>query len=90
MTTSIAWHKGAEPTVSRDELQSEIRKVLKALADVDVRCQTDRANLEKWMGVEGARKFSARVEAHRRGERQKLVLRLADLHERMAETLVGA
>ena len=84
MTTFIAWRNGTEPAASRDEIQSEIRKVLKALADVDARCQGDRANLEKWMGAEGAKKFSARIEAHRRGERQRLVLRLADLHDRMA------
>jgi hypothetical protein len=40
------------------------------------------------MGEDGAKKFFARLEAQRRGERQGLVLRLADLHERMAETLL--
>ena len=90
MTTSIAWRKGADLAASRDELQSEIRKVLRALADIDARCRSDRANLEKWMGAEGAKKFSARLDAQRRSERQGLVLRLADLHERMAETLLRA
>jgi hypothetical protein len=91
MTTSNAWRKGAEPGASREQLQFEIRKVLKALAEIDARCENDRANLEKWMGAEGAKKFSARLEAHRRSERQALVLRLADLHERMAElTLLRA
>jgi hypothetical protein len=85
MTTTIAWRKGAEPAVSREEVHSEIRKVLKALADIDTRCESDRANLERWMGPDGAKKFFARVEARCRGERQGLVLRLADLHERMAE-----
>ncbi|HEY7383431.1 MAG TPA: hypothetical protein VH743_07155 [Beijerinckiaceae bacterium] len=88
MTISIAWRKGADQVASHDELQSEIRKVLRALADIDARCRSDRANLEKWMGEDGAKKFFARLEAQRRGERQGLVLRLADLHERMAETLL--
>jgi hypothetical protein len=91
MLTSMAWHRGAEPAASREELQSEIRIVLKALVDIDTRYESDRANLERWMGPEGAKKFSARVEARRRGERQGLVLRLADLHERMAQpTLLSA
>ena len=85
MTTTMARQTDTELPVSREQLQCEIRTVLRALADLDVRHRRDRDDLERWMGPEGAKKFIATISARQQGERQALVLRLADLHERMAE-----
>jgi hypothetical protein len=40
------------------------------------------------MGPDGAKKFLARISAQQQSERQALVLRLADLHERIAELAI--
>jgi hypothetical protein len=72
------------------DLTPEMQSTLAALADVEARFEADRECLAGWMGPEAVRqKLTAHLEATHAREREPLVQRLAELHQRrMASIMV--
>jgi hypothetical protein len=72
------------------DLTPEMQSTLAALADVEDRFEADRECLAGWMGPEAVRqKLTAHLDARHAREREPLVQRLAELHQRrMASTMV--
>ena len=65
-------------------LSPEIRTTLAALSDMEARYESDREGPKGWSGPEAAReRLLDLLEARHRCEREPLVWRLAELHQRL-------
>lgn len=77
----------AQPPADTDDLAPEIRRVLAALAEMEIQYQSSRESLGEWYGAEAVRKRLLDIlEARYMREREPLVQRLAELHQRIAMT----
>jgi hypothetical protein len=66
------------------DIEDEIENALATLADLDQLYGSYRMMLERWSGPDSEKQsLSARLEVLHREDRQPLVMRLADLHEKM-------
>jgi hypothetical protein len=69
--------------VHHENLALEIQRALAVLADIETRFELDRESLAKWAGPEALRsRFVKMLEIRRAQERDPLVQRLAELHQR--------
>jgi hypothetical protein len=87
MTCSSAAQQHLAPLIQTpgypDDLLCELQTTLAALADLEVRYQVDREQLEACTGPEAIKmRFTAQLEEHHQREREPYVQRLADLHHR--------
>jgi hypothetical protein len=74
MTTSV---------LDPGDLTPEMQRTLATLADVEHRFEADRECLAGWVGPEAVRqKLTTRLEASHARQREPLVQRLAELHQR--------
>ena len=68
------------------DLDEAMQDTLASLADVDLIYELRRKMLDNWSGSKSqTERLRAEAEAVYQGERQPLILRLADLHERMMD-----
>ena len=88
MPRSSAAQRPLEPLTQAsgypDNLLSELQITLAALADVEVRYEIDREQLEGWTGPEAIKKrFIAQLEERHQRHREPYVQQLANLHYRI-------
>jgi hypothetical protein len=68
------------------DLDEAMQDTLASLADVDLIYELRRKMLDNWSGSKSqTERLRAEADAIYQGERQPLILRLADLHERMMD-----
>jgi len=74
---------------SRD-LTPEMQRILVTLADVEDRFEADRECLAGWVGPEAVRrKLTASLEASHARQREPLVQRLAEIHQRQMASMMA-
>jgi hypothetical protein len=72
-----------ETPLSSTDLEDAMQDTLSRLADVDLIYELRREMLDNWSGPESqTERLRAEAEAAYQSERQPLMLRLADLHDR--------
>ena len=65
-------------------LSPDIKSALAVLSDIEARFESDRESLDSWSGPEAIRKrLLDLLDARHKREREPLVQRLAELHQRM-------
>jgi hypothetical protein len=75
-STQTPWHPG--------DLLAELQATLAMLADIEVRYEMDREQLEVWDGPEAIKqKFAAQLNERHQRDREPYVQRLTDLHHRI-------
>ena len=68
----------------RSALTAEIQRVLAALSEVEACYESDQECLKGWSGPEAIKvRLVEHLDAHHAKEREPLVQRLADLHQRI-------
>jgi hypothetical protein len=85
MPSSSAAQRPLEPLTQApgypDDLLSKLQTTLAALADVEVRYEIDRKQLEGWIGPEAIKKrFTAQLGERHQRDREPYVQQLANLH----------
>lgn len=69
------------------DLLTELQATLAALADIEGRYQSDRAQLRAWAGPAAIKtQFAAHLEDHYHHERDPCVRRLIDLHQHLTRS----
>ena len=68
-----------------EDLLPELQRVLAALADLDVRYETERDHLEEWSGPEEVKqRLLADLEQKHRATREPYAMRVAELERQLA------
>ena len=68
-----------------EDLLPELQRVLAALADLDVRYETERDHLEEWSGPEEVKQhLLADLEQKHRATREPYAMRVAELERQLA------
>lgn len=71
-----------------DDLLPQLQATLAALADLEVRYETDREHLQTWDGPEAAKRtLAAQLDERHERDRGPYVQRLADLHGWLTGTM---
>ena len=84
VTNGILIHTPPVPTYPED-LLPELQRVLAALADLDVRYETEREHLEDWSGPEEVKqRLLADLEQKHRVMREPYAMQVAELERQLA------
>ena len=84
VTHSALVHTPPIPTYPED-LLPELQRVLAALADLDVRYETERDHLESWSGPEEVKqRLLTELEQKHRAMREPYAMRVAELERQLA------
>jgi hypothetical protein len=77
-------HTTSEALACPTDLEDALQTTLTTLADVELAYEKHRKMLDRWSGsTEQKTRLRAELEALYQRDRQPLVMRLADLHERI-------